>query len=152
MSRLQQPSLWASLRKGIKPVGLSQISASMKNNTEMRLKKGKNYKSFFVYNSSLGVSKQNLVKRQFPYIDTFDHEGPVVINAIRNLTVGVSEYLEIISPSDVDKRLAYTQHTLRGSTPKKYREILVTCKQLAKKLVGDEWNLGDMSRETKEYF
>ena len=29
-----------------------------------------------VYDSSLAASKQNLVKRQFPYIDTFDNEGP----------------------------------------------------------------------------
>ena len=76
----------------------------------------------------------------------------MVIKAMRNLTVGVFENLEIISPTDVDKRLACTQCILRGSVPKKYREILVTCKQLAKKLVGDECNLGDMSRETTEYF
>ena len=28
-----------------------------------------------VYESSLAASKQNLVKRQFPYIYAFDHEG-----------------------------------------------------------------------------
>ena len=72
----------------------------------------------------------------------------MVINAMHDLTVGVFEHLEIILYTDMEKRLAYMQRTLRGSTPKKYREILVTCKQLAKKLVGDEWNLGDMSRET----
>ena len=53
------------------------------------------------------ASKQNLVKRQFPYIDTFDQEEPVVINAMRDLTVGVFEHLDITSPMDVEKRLAY---------------------------------------------
>ena len=66
-----------------------------------------------------------------------DHEEPVVINAMRNLTVGVFEHLEIISPTDVDKGLAYTQRILRGSALKKYREILVTCKQPKKELAGD---------------
>ena len=42
----------------------------------------------------------------------------MVINAMRNLTVGVFEHLEIISPTDVDKGLAYTQRILRGSALK----------------------------------
>ena len=71
-----------------------------------------------VYDSSLAASKKNLIKRQFPYIDTFDHEGPVVINVMRNLTVRVFEHLEIILPTDVDKMLAYTQRILRGSALK----------------------------------
>ena len=39
-----------------------------------------------VYDSSLAGSNQNFVNRQFPYIDMFDHEGPVVINAMRDST------------------------------------------------------------------
>ena len=35
-----------------------------------------------VYDSSLAASRQNLVKRQFTYINTIDHEVPVVINAM----------------------------------------------------------------------
>ena len=42
-----------------------------------------------VYDSSLAESKQTFFKRQFQYIDTFDHEGPVVIKAMHNLTFGV---------------------------------------------------------------
>ena len=74
---------------------------------------------------------------QFPYTDTFNHEGPVVINSIHYLTVRVFEHLEIISPEDVEKRLSYTQSILTGSALKKYREVLVTCKQSANKLAGD---------------
>ena len=66
-----------------------------------------------VYDSSLALSNQNLVKRQFPYINTFDHEGPVVISAMRNLTVGVFEHLKITSPMYVEKSLSYTQRILR---------------------------------------
>ena len=47
-----------------------------------------------VYDSSLASYKQNLVKWQFPYIDTLDHEGPVAINAMRDLIVGVFEHLD----------------------------------------------------------
>ena len=89
---------------------------------------------------------------QFPYTDTFNHEGPVVINSIHNLTVRVFENLEIISPTDVDKRLAYMQRILRGPSIKKYREILVTCKQSAKELAGDEWTLGDLGGVSIEDF
>ena len=46
---------------------------------------------------------------------------------------------------DVDKRLSYTQHILGGAALKKYREVLVTCRQLEKELAGDEWTLGDLA-------
>ena len=80
----------------------------------MRLKTIQEAEILVVYKSSLAASKQNIVKRQFHYINTFDHEGPVVINAMRNLTVRVFEHLDIILPTDVDKSLAYTQRILRG--------------------------------------
>ena len=50
---------------------------------------------------------------KFPYIKTFNHEGPTVTSAMHDLTVGVFEHLNITSPMDVDKRLAYTQRILR---------------------------------------
>ena len=83
------------------------------------------------------ASKQKLVKRQFPYIDTPDHEGLIVINAMRNLTVIVFDHLETILPTDVDKRLAYMQSILRVSAIKKYRAVIVTCKQSTKEIAGD---------------
>ena len=54
-----------------------------------------------IYDSSLAAYKQNLVKTKFPYIDTFDHEGPTVVGALYDLTVGVFEHLEIACPMDV---------------------------------------------------
>ena len=63
-------------------------------------------------------SKQNLVKRKFPYIDMFEHEGPKFISAMRNLTVGVFEHLNITSTIDVYKMLFYTQRILRGAALK----------------------------------
>ena len=85
-----------------------------------------------VYDSSLAAFNKNLVKRKFPYIDMFDHEGPAVISAIRDLTVGVFEHLDITSPMDVGNRLAYTQSILRGAALKKYQEVLVICRHSAK--------------------
>ena len=81
--------------------------------------KGYEAEILVVYDSSLAAYKKNLIKRQFTYIDTFDHEGPVVINAMHNLTVGVFENLDIILPVDAEKRIAYTQHILRGAALKK---------------------------------
>ena len=68
------------------------------------------------YGSSLAASKKNLVKRQFPYINTFNREGPVIIYAMHDLTIGV--HLDIIYPTDVKKILAYTQRILRRSVLK----------------------------------
>ena len=77
--------------------------------------KGEESEILVVYNLSLAASKQKLVKKQFPYIDTFDHKGPVIIDAMRNITTGVVEQLDITSPMFVDKRLANTQRILRGA-------------------------------------
>ena len=60
------------------------------------------------------ASKQNLVNKKFPYIDTFDHEGPAVISAMHDLTFGVFEHLEITSLMYVEKRISYMQLILRG--------------------------------------
>ena len=77
------------------------------------------------------------MKRQFSYINIFDHEGPVVISLMFNITGGVFEHLEITSPMDVEKMLSFTQRILKGAALKKYREVLVICRQSAKELAGD---------------
>ena len=43
----------------------------------MRLKKENKAEILVVYDSIFAASKQNLVKRQFPYLNMFNHEGPV---------------------------------------------------------------------------
>ena len=53
---------------------------------------------------------------------------------------------------DVEKRLAYTQCILRGAALKIYREVLVACRQSAKDLAGDEWNLGELAGLSVEAF
>ena len=35
-----------------------------------------------VHESSFKVSKQNLIKRKFPYINAFNQEGPTIVNAM----------------------------------------------------------------------
>ena len=39
---------------------------------------------------------------------------------------------------DMDQRVSYTQHILKGSALKKYIEVMVECRQSAKELTGDE--------------
>ena len=46
-----------------------------------------------IHDSRVTVSKENLVKKKFPYINKFDNEVPGVISAMRDLTVGMFEYL-----------------------------------------------------------
>ena len=71
---------------------------------------------------------------------------------MRELTVGVFEHLEITSPMDADKRLFYMQRILRGDALQKHREVLLTCRQSAKELAGDEWTWGDMTGIAAEAF
>ena len=44
----------------------------------------------------------------------FDREELAVVSAMRSLTSGVFDHLEITSPMDADQRIAYTQRILRG--------------------------------------
>ena len=43
---------------------------------------------------------------------------------------------------DLDKRVAYMQHILRGAELKNYKMVMVECKHSAKDLAGDSWDLG----------
>ena len=45
---------------------------------------------------------------------------------------------------EVDQRISYTQHILRGAALQKNKAILMECKQLVKYLAGDKWTLGKM--------
>ena len=60
------------------------------------------------------------------------------------LTKGVFEHLEIASTMDVDQRVAYMQCILIGALLKKYKAVLLECKQSAKDLSGEKWNLGKL--------
>ena len=95
------------------------------------------------------ASKQNLVKRKFPYYGLFGHEGPVVVSAMRDITSEVFERLDITSPMYVDQMIPYMYRLLRGEALKK-KAVLMECKYLAKELVGDQWNLGDVKSLSTE--
>ena len=69
-------------------------------------------------NSSLATYKQNLVTRKLPFVKVFNHEGTVVIDAMRDQTVGVFGHLDITSKLDLDIGITYTERILRGSSLK----------------------------------
>ena len=113
---------------------------------------GEESEMLVVHNSSLAVSKQNIVKRKFPYIDTFDHERTAVVNAMRDLTIGVFEHLDIPSHMDMDQRVAYTQRIIVVSALKNYKSVLVECKPLENYIVGYTWDLVLLKEISTEYF
>ena len=59
-----------------------------------------------------------------------------------NLTYVVFENLDIISLMDLYQRVAYMQCILRGSALQNHKTVLAECKQSAKELAGDKWDLG----------
>ena len=71
---------------------------------------------------------------------------------MHDLTSGVFENLEITSPMDVEKRVAYMQRILRGAAIKNYKTVLVECKQSTKDLAGDSWNLGELKEISTDNF
>ena len=58
-----------------------------------KTEEGEELEILVIHNSSLTASKQNLIKSQLSYIDTFYHEGPAMIHAMRNITVRLFEHL-----------------------------------------------------------
>ena len=81
----------------------------------------------------------------------FDHEGPAVVSAMHDLTVGVFDHLDITSSTNVDRKVAYTQRILRVAALKKYRAVLVEQKQSDKELTGDKWELGELKGLSADY-
>ena len=69
-----------------------------------------------------------------------------------NLTSGVFENCEITSPMEVDQSIAYMQRILRGAALKKYKAVLMVCRESAKDLAGDKWTLGNLKAPSKERF
>ena len=69
---------------------------------------------------------------------------------MRDPTFRVFENLEITSHMGVRKRLSYTQRILREAALKIYREVLVECRRSAKEIVGDEWNLRELTELSAE--
>ena len=78
---------------------------------------------------------------KFPYIDMFEHTGPSLVRAIRDLVSGVFEQLEIASPLNFDKRVDYMQRLLRGLFLKRYKIVLAEFKDSLKVIAGYQWTL-----------
>ena len=62
------------------------------------------------------------------------------------------EHLEIMSKKGLDLRIKYTERILRNSTLKKFRQVLLTCKDAARGLVGNQWTLRAAKNMTMEQF
>ena len=68
------------------------------------------------------------------------------------LTVGIFEHLIILAKTDVDQRVKYTENILTGPALKKYRDILLVCKDRAKNYTGDHWMLEESKYVSMEDF
>ena len=105
---------------GDKTLGLDSLIRFYEIEDGDNTEKGEEAEILVMHDSSLKASKQNLGKRNFSFIDMFDHEGPAVINAMRDLTVGAFEHLEITSKLDLYIRIKYMERILRGPAIKKF--------------------------------
>ena len=53
---------------------------------------------------------------------------------------------------DVDNRIKYMHHIIRETVLKKYKHVLLGCKDLAKVISGYQWELGVTKDVTMEQF
>ena len=105
---------------GDKTIGLETAIRFYEIEYGNKTKKLEESEIFFINDSILMASNQNLVKRRFPFINMFNHKGPYVISAMRYLTVGVFEHIDITSILDIDIKIKYTEGILRGPEPKEF--------------------------------
>ena len=100
--RPQQPSHWAGLRPGINSGdwAINLLLYIIRRWWDYRSIRSRNPCPPWLKPCSI---LKKLVKTKFPHIDTFNHEGPAVVNAMRDLTSRVFEHLEFTSPMDAEK-------------------------------------------------
>ena len=61
-----------------------------------------------------------------------------------DLTSGLFQHLDTTSSMEVDQSIDYTQCILRGLEIKKYKAVLIACKESEEDIAGDKWTLGDL--------
>ena len=71
---------------------------------------------------------------------------------MHGLTSGVFEHLGITFIMEVDQRVAYTHRILIRALIKKYKTVMVECKQSVKDLAGNKWDLGVLKELSTDDF
>ena len=144
------PSVWKNKTSTAKPVGkpthrnktlgLFPAIRFYKIEDGDKTEEGEESEMLIIHDSILAASKQNLLKRRFRYIDMFDHEGPTIIRAMRDLTVGVFKYHDIMSVMDVYLKIKYMGRIIRRPALNKYQQVLEEYKKSAKVLAEYQWS------------
>ena len=96
------------LLSGDKKTGLEPATRFYEQEYGDKTEEGEESEILINHDKSLTASKQNLVKKNFHYIDTFDHVGLTLVIAMNDLTIIVFDNLKITSTIYVYQRIAYT--------------------------------------------
>ena len=75
-----------------------------------------------------------------------------MINAMCDLRIGLFQHLEIMSELDLYLRIKYTDQIPTNPAPKKFRQVLLACKDIARGLAGKQCTLREANNETMEQF
>ena len=92
---------------GDKSLGIEKTTHFYDIEDDDETEEGEAVEIFVTHNSRIAASNNIIAKQNFPYYDIFNHEGPAVLSAIRDLTIRLFEHLGITSLMDVDQRVAY---------------------------------------------
>ena len=74
-------------------------------------------------------------------ITMFTHEGPSIVNAMHDLTIGIFEHLNTTTWTDIDIRVTFIECILKGAALKKFTVLLPTFKENIALEVGGNWTL-----------
>ena len=78
-----------------------------------------------------------------PIINYFDHKGTVGVSVLRDTSVGIFEHLGIKYWDIISKRWMYFEKFLRALALKKFRNVVLSCRDISKDNSENLWNLGE---------
>ena len=75
-----------------------------------------------------------------------------MVKMLSDLTVGIFVHLDIMPNTGIDPMINHTDCILTGPAPKKYRAMLLVCKEAEKSYSRDQWKLGEAKDVIMEDF
>ena len=75
-------------------------------------------------------------------IKYFDHKEPKGVRVQREITVRVFDHLDITTWRGIHQRWMFIDHVLEGSARNKFKNYMISCKEIDRNERGYQWGLG----------
>ena len=98
------------------------------------------------------ATKKNTKKLTSPVIKYFYHQGPKVVRVLRKMMFSYFDHLGITTCKFIDQGCMFIDQVLKGLDRNKYRNAVLTWKELVRNESGDHWGLGKPEDVCSYYF